>query len=119
MVRTGPYKSKHTTNSAYLARDNTRVQIMIFLKSHKVANQNKIKHEAKGLSTQNWNPMKNTLDEMCEWGWIEKRASEEAQNMTVYSLTDTGQTVADQFIEVRNKFEEFFKLDSFQGFKQE
>ena len=52
-------------------------------------------------------------------GWIEKKASEESQNMTVYSLTDTGQTVGNQFIEVRNKFEEFFKLDCFQGFKSE
>ena len=49
----------------------------------------------------------------------EKRASEESQNVTVYSLTNTGQTVADQFIEVRDKFDEFFKLDSFQGFRQE
>ena len=119
MVRRGTYKPKHTTGtSSYLTKDNTRIQIILFLKSHTVANQNKIKHEAKGLSTQQWNPMKNILDEMCEWKWIEKRASEESQNVTVYSLTNTGQTVADQFIEVRDKFDEFFKLDSFQGFKQ-
>ena len=119
MVRTGPYKSKHTINSAYLVRDNTRIQIILFLRSNKVANQNKIRHEAKGLSTQQWTPMKNMLDEMCDWGWIEKRASEESQNMTVYSLTDTGTAVGKQLIEIRDNFEEFFKLDSFQGFRQE
>ena len=118
-MREGKYKSRHTGGSAYLARDNTRIQIILFLRSNKVANQNKIRHEAKGLSTQQWTPMKNMLDEMCEWGWIEKRASEESQNMTVYSLTDTGIAVGKQLIEIRDKFEEFFKLDSFQGFRQE
>ena len=120
MVKNSTSRLKKERGRKNLSKDIVRMKIMIFLKSGS-SNQNKISHEAKGISGQPWNTMKNILDEMCEWNWINKKQSEDVANVTMYSLSDVGQKVVDVIdeFEVEGKFEEFFKLDFFQGIKSE
>jgi DNA-binding HxlR family transcriptional regulator len=97
------------------SKDISRIKIMRFLKSGP-SNRNRI-NLSKGMSGMPHNAMTNILDEMCEWKWINKKQSEDVANVKMYSLADLGRTVLDKTDEI--KFEEFFKLDFFQGIKSE
>jgi len=88
----------------------------MYLFSVAKANQNKMMNdETAGLRGQKWISLTNTLDELCEWGWIEKKRSDEAANVTVYQLLEKGRKVALALKELQGGKNELLKLDSFHG----
>ena len=118
MVRKGKY-TPNRSGPTYLPRDNVRLKIILFLYANGRASQNKMLNTDSGLSGQKWVTMKNTLDELCEWGWIEKKQSEDVANVTMYSLLEDGKNTAKKIKDLENNAPELFKLDSFSGIKSE
>ena len=62
---------------------------------------------------QKWVTFANILDELCEWNWIEKKQSEDAENVKVYSLVEKGSKIAKLLTELESSHTELWKLDSF------
>jgi len=117
MVRKGKYTPSRG-GPTYLPRDNVRLKIVMFLYSVSRSNQNKMTNDVQsGLRGQKWITLSNILDELCEWEWIEKKQSEDAANVTIYQLLETGQKIAAAIKELENNSKDFWKLDSFHGVK--
>jgi len=62
---------------------------------------------------QKWVTFANILEELCEWGWIEKKQSEDAENVKVYSLLERGKKIAILLTDLEKSHQELWKLDSF------
>ena len=118
MVRKGKYKPNRG-GPTYLPKDNVRLKIILFLHANSRSSQNRMVSTNSGLSGQKWISMKNILDELCEWEWIEKKQSEDVANVTIYSLLENGQKIAEKIKDLDINSKEFFKLDSFHGLKSE
>lgn len=100
----------------YVYKDNVRLKVVTYLLSVPKANQNKMMNDERaGLRGQKWISLANTLNELCEWGWIEKKESDEAANVTVYQLLEKGRKVAFALKEMHDGNNELLKLDSFSG----
>jgi len=78
------------------------------------SNQYKMMKDSKSrIRGQKWVTLANILEELCEWGWIEKKQSEDAENVKVYSLLEKGLKIAKLFTELETTHPELWKLDSF------
>ncbi|SHO44266.1 hypothetical protein NSIN_20283 [Nitrosotalea sinensis] len=117
LVRRGKFKPSKG-GPTYLPRDNVRLKVIMFLRSVNRSNQhNMTQDERSGLRGQKWVSLANILDELCEWGWITKKPSEDAKNVTVYELLDKGRELSNKLAELQSQNNELWKLDSFHEVK--
>ena len=116
MVRTGEYQPRKG-GPTYLPKDNTRLKIIMWLYSKKRSNQNQMMNKDSGLRGQSWVKLSNVLNELCEWGWIEKNQSEDVANVTVYQLLQKGMGIAEVINKLQNDSSELWKLDSLHDVK--
>ena len=115
MVRRGKFKPTQG-GPTYVYKDNVRLKIIMYLLSVGKTNQNRMMNDERaGLRGQKWISLANTLDELCEWGLIEKKKSDEAANVTVYQLLEKGRNLALTLKDSNNTNSELWKLDSFHG----
>lgn len=77
-----------------------------------------MKDSKSAISGQKWTELANRLDELIEWGIIEKKQSEDAANVKVFFLTKRGQEFASAIIGWKDKFPELLNFESFVGVKQ-
>ena len=119
MVRKGPYK-KRAKGPTYLNKDNTKLKVIMYL--YFVGKSNKyrmLNDKDSGLKNQEWSSFDNTLNIMVEEEWIKKYQSEDAKNVSMYTLREKGEVVA-KFIQDNNdetKPHPFFSLDAFHDVK--
>src|SRR5712692_8813300 len=115
MVRRGPYH-REAGVPTYFSKDNTKLKVIMYLLSRGRANKNKmINDEKSGLHGQEWTRFSNTLDEMCELGWIEKTSSEDAEGVTVYRLMEKGEEIAKMVKDLQATKNSLLELDSLRG----
>jgi DNA-binding HxlR family transcriptional regulator len=117
LVRIGKYTPSRG-GPTYLPRDNVRLKVIMYLFAVKKSNQNRMMNDDKAsLRGQKWVSLANVLDEMCEWSWIEKKASEDAANVYVYYLLERGKNLAGKLVELEKQDNELRKLDCFHDVK--
>ena len=116
MVRKGKYQPSRG-GPTYLPKDNVRLKVIMWLYSKKRSNQNKMMNEDSGLRGQKWIALSNVLDELCEWGWIEKSQSEDVANVKIYQLLEKGRKIAEVIHKLQNDSSELWKLDSLHDVK--
>ena len=123
LVRRGRYRRSASSSGgpAYLTRDNTKLKVIMYLYSlGKGANQNKMLNDEKALLRgQEWARFNNTLDDMCGAGLLSKSASEDAENVTVYRLTDKGKEIATLIRDLREKKHPLLEIDAFFDLRNE
>ncbi len=113
MVRKGKYLPSHG-GPTYLNKDNVRLKVIMWLYSQGKSNQYKMMKDSKsGIRGQKWVTLANVLDELNNWKWIEKKQSEDAANVKVFSLTEKGTNIAKAITELETNSPELWKLDSF------
>ena len=114
MVHKGRY-TKGGKKSPYIRQDNRRMKTLRILKSEGNKNQSQLM-TTQGLTSTQWRNFGNILDEMVEWGWIEKKQSTDAKNVKMFSLTDRGHNVHkvfDDLLKNDELYDELTKLDIF------
>ena len=114
MVHKGRY-TKGGKKSPYIRQDNRRMKTLRILKSEGNKNQSQLM-TTQGLTSTQWRNFGNILDEMVEWGWVEKKQSTDAKNVKMFSLTDTGHNihkVFDDLLKNDELYDELTKLDIF------
>lgn len=117
MVRRGKFESSKG-GPTYLHKDNTRLKVIMFLLSVKRANQHRMMNDERAdLRGQKWVALANVLDELCEWGWITRKPSEDAANVTIYELLDKGRELANKLVELKSQNNELWRLDTFHQVK--
>ena len=110
MVLTKKRNSKVKKNSN---RDNARYKIILWLHSRGEAIQNSMFRDSQaGLASMKWVDLTNRLDELAEWGIIQKKQSEVVSNY-VYSLTDKGREIAASLVNLKEKHPELKNFDIF------
>ena len=94
-------------------RDNARYKIILWLHSRGESIQNSMfKDTQAGLASMKWVDLTNRLDELAEWGIIQKKQSEVVSNY-VYSLTDKGREIAASLVNLKEKHPELKNFDIF------
>ena len=120
MVLKGREYRRREKGPKYLNKDNTRVKVIMFLYSVGKSNQHNMIHAPNaGLKNQEWGALSNVLDKMVEDKLIEKHQSEDAKNVSMYSLLDKGKDFA-KFVEDNISSEKphpIFTLDAFYDVK--
>ena len=120
MVHKGRYTKSTggiSKKAVYLPKDNKRVKTLKILKARGKMNQNRLMHSV-GLTRSQWAKYDARLNEMIEWGWLNKDPSTEYKGGTIYSLTKVGSNLADFFNEIYNKQpDELSKLEIFSEYQ--
>ena len=93
MVRRGTY-TKKSEKATYLPKDNKRVKTLRILKAKGKSNKNQLIHTV-GLTRNHHSKYSAILDEMVEWGWLNKDPSTEYKGGVIFSLTEVGSELAD------------------------
>lgn len=114
-------KDIHLTHERkkYSNKDNVRLKIILFLYSQGKSNAYAMTKDSKSnITGQKWLEFSNRLHELVEWNLVEKKQSEDAANVKVYSLTTRGREIAELILSLEEKFPELWKLESFKDVRR-
>lgn len=118
MGRLGKYSSTHG-KEGYQNKDNTRLKVIMWLSGVGKSNQNNMMNEEHSplKRGQKWVRLSNILDELVEWGWIEKKPSKDVKGVMMYELLDAGREIAKVVKSLEENSSVFKNLDCFDGVK--
>ena len=85
-------------------RDVARYKIILWIHSRGEVIQNSmVKDTQSGLPSMKWGDLSTRLNELEEWGIIQKKQSE-VVSLFVYSLTDKGREIVESLVNLKEKY---------------